>query len=183
MPIEDREYIPSIENSSDKGYAVSMYSRKIPLLREYGEILSGARQRFSSILYSNDGKYMDEHSQEEKLHNTLFLFDFVFRKMYKIPDFNEACRLAACERKKYIVDTHLGTLLDSKNIYIYRRNGRRHIIKNEKFALYLVYNRLDPMRDIIKCYDYLIEHGYKGRGTLIMERDEIMCMMNDGLKA
>lgn len=150
------------------------FEQRIQLLREYGEILCGARKRFSDVI----GNYMETDDRRvdlERLYNTLFIIDFTFKQMFGIKTYEEACEAVANDFKKYMLDTHLNTMLDAKYIFIYKLDGvHKHNIKKIEFALYIVYNELDPQRDIIECYDWLINNNYKGRQSLIAERENIL---------
>lgn len=157
-------------------YQEKDFEERIPLLREYGELLCGSRQRFSEII-SEYHSTTDENAGEKmtaleaRLYNTIFLVDFTFKQIYGIKTYEEACARLE-EDRTLLSKTHLDVLIDSK--YIFLPNGRGiHTFKSVRFVLWLVYENLDPMRDVICCYDWFISNDFKGRHLLMDEREYI----------
>lgn len=160
------------------------FADKMPLLRIYAGILCGAGERVS--LNGNvGGPKKEERTKEDEIKamrikrdNTIFLFDFVFKKMFGFKTYEEAVEAVDKDEYTYLYKTHLHHYLDSNNIFIWNLSDRPRVIQNRNFVLWVIYNNIDIESDIIKCYDYLIEQNYRGKNELIMERERILSVIS-----
>lgn len=114
------------------------------LLYEYTEILAGVRKRF--------GKQVFGTTKEEKRENTLYLFSFVFRDTLGISTLSEAL-----ENLDMIKKYKLNTLVTNGKVFLRAHNKEGCVtVTSSQFILWCIYNDIDPDKDIIACYEYLI---------------------------